>query len=88
MDPVEIREKNMVRQGQKMDAYYGEIADSCALDKCMERAKKEFDWEKQFSLALDKSKPRTYREKCGLDDNEMCAMCGEYCAVKIAKGDF
>ncbi len=29
----------MVRQGQKMDAYY-EIADSCALDKCMERAKK------------------------------------------------
>ena len=45
MDPVEIREKNMVRQGQKMDAYYGEIADSCALDKCMERAKKEFDWE-------------------------------------------
>ena len=23
-----------------------------------------------------------------LDDDEMCAMCGEYCAVKIAKGDF
>lgn len=54
----------------------------------MAKARKEFDWEKQFSLALDKSKPRTYREKCGLDDNEMCAMCGEYCAVKIAKGDF
>ena len=33
-------------------------------------------------------KPRHYRNKCELDDDEMCAMCGEYCAVKIAKGDF
>ena len=49
---------------------------------------KDFDWEKQFELALDKSKPRKYRDKCELDDDEMCAMCGEYCAVKIAKGDF
>ena len=54
----------------------------------MAKARKEFDWEKQFMLAFDKSKPRTYRDKCELDDDEMCAMCGEYCAVKIAKGDF
>ena len=54
----------------------------------MAKARKEFDWEKQFDLAFDKSKPRTYRDKCELDDDEMCAMCGEYCAVKIAKGDF
>ena len=51
-------------------------------------ARKEFDWETQFKLAFDQSKPRKYREKCKLDDDEMCAMCGEYCAVKIAKGDF
>ena len=54
----------------------------------MAKARKEFDWEKQFDLAFDKSKPRTYRDKCELDGDEMCAMCGEYCAVKIAKGDF
>lgn len=54
----------------------------------MGRARKEFDWEKQFELAFDKSKPRKYRNQCELDDDEMCAMCGEYCAVKIAKGDF
>ena len=57
-------------------------------EKAMAKARKEFDWEAQFELALDKSKPRKYRDKCELDDNEMCAMCGEYCAVKIAKGDF
>ena len=57
-------------------------------ERAMARARKEFDWDKQFNLALDKSKPRQYRNQCELDDNEMCAMCGEYCAVKIAKGDF
>lgn len=57
-------------------------------ERQMAKARKEFDWEKQFELALDHSKPRTYRDKCELDDDEMCAMCGEYCAVKIAKGDF
>ncbi len=61
-----------------------------AWDKEMEmaNARKTFDWEKQFDLAFDTSKPRKYRNKCELDDNEMCTMCGEYCSVKIAKGDF
>lgn len=45
MDAVEIREKNMVREGQVMTAYYNEVAKSCALDKCMARAKEMFDWE-------------------------------------------
>ena len=61
-----------------------------AWDKEMEmaNARKTFDWDKQFDLAFDTSKPRKYRNKCELDDNEMCTMCGEYCSVKIAKGDF
>ena len=59
-----------------------------AREREMAKARREFDWEKQFELAFDKSKPRQYRDKCELDDDEMCAMCGEYCAVKIAKGDF
>lgn len=58
------------------------------MEKKMSKARKEFDWETQFDLAFDKVKPRHYRNKCKLDDDEMCAMCGEYCAVKIAKGDF
>ena len=53
----------------------------------MAQARKNFNWEEQFNLALDKSKPRKYHNSCKLDDDEMCAMCGEYCAVKIAKGD-
>lgn len=64
------------------------IESSWAREKKMAEARKKFDWEEQFKLAFDKSKPRIYKDKCELEDNEMCAMCGEYCAVKIAKGDF
>ena len=39
IDPVVIRERNMVREGQIMPAYYGEQTNSCALDRCVERAK-------------------------------------------------
>lgn len=45
MDPVAIREKNMVREGQVMSAYYNEQTNSCALDQCMSRAKEMFDWD-------------------------------------------
>jgi phosphomethylpyrimidine synthase len=57
-------------------------------EKEMSNARKNFDWDKQFDLAFDKSKPHSYRNKCELDDDEMCSMCGEYCAVKIAKDNF
>lgn len=48
MDPVVIREKNMVAEGQIMTAYYGEKLNSCTLDKCMERAKKMIEWDKKY----------------------------------------
>lgn len=63
------------------------IKSSKKREKEMGEARKNFDWERQFELAIDKSKPRLYRDKCQLDDDEMCAMCGEYCAVKIGKSD-
>ncbi|MFR5601571.1 MAG: xanthine dehydrogenase family protein molybdopterin-binding subunit [Lachnospiraceae bacterium] len=48
MDPVAIREKNMVREGDVMPAYYGETANSCTLDRCMARAKEMIDWDHKF----------------------------------------
>ena len=47
-DPVWLREKNMVREGQVMPAYYGEQTNSCALDRCMERAKELMGWEEKY----------------------------------------
>ena len=50
MDPVALREKNMVREGQVMPAYYNEWADACALDRCMTRCKELFHWEEKFPV--------------------------------------
>lgn len=48
MDPVRLRELNMVREGQIMPAYYGEKNTSCALDRCMARAKEMIGWDKKY----------------------------------------
>ena len=50
MDPVALREKNMVREGQVRPAYYHERADACALDRCMTRCKELFHWEEKFPV--------------------------------------
>ena len=46
MDPTKIREMNMVREGDVMPAYYGETANSCALDRCL--AKEMIKWDEKY----------------------------------------
>lgn len=50
IDPTVIREKNMLREGMKMPAYYGETANACALDKCMTRCKELFHWDEKYPV--------------------------------------
>ncbi len=48
----------------------------------MSRARRELDWEKMFSLAMDKEKPRKYRESSKPEVEDSCTMCGKMCAVR------
>ena len=48
MDPVELRLKNVVRQGDVMPAYYGEKAASCTLDQCLMRTAEMIGWKEKF----------------------------------------
>lgn len=50
IDPVVLREKNIVREGQTMSAYYNETLGACALDKCLAKAKELFCWEEKFNV--------------------------------------
>ena len=50
IDPTVIREKNMLREGMKMPAYYGETANACALDKCLARCKELFQWDEKYPV--------------------------------------
>ena len=49
LDPVELREQNMVREGMKMPAYFGEITNACALDRC-EHCAEMFDWKAKYPV--------------------------------------
>lgn len=48
IDPVKIREMNMVREGDIMPAYYNETTNSCALDRCLEKAKNMINWNEKY----------------------------------------
>jgi phosphomethylpyrimidine synthase len=53
-----------------------------ALDKQMSTYRKTLDWEGQIACAIDPDKIRTFRKERSLHD-DVCSMCGEYCAMKI-----
>ena len=48
MDPVRMRELNMVKEGDIMPAYYGEPANSCALDRCVAKVKEMIGWDEKY----------------------------------------
>ena len=48
MDPVALREMNLTREGDVMHAYYGETANSCTLDHCLERTAEMIGWKEKY----------------------------------------
>jgi len=55
-------------------------------DRAMSVARKNLDWEGQFRHALDPElAERMRRERPPKGRNEVCTMCGEFCAVKTSR---
>lgn len=50
IDPTVIREKNMLKEGMLMPAYYNEIAEACALDRCLAHCKEMFHWDEKYPV--------------------------------------
>lgn len=50
IDPTVIRDRNMVREGMKMTSYYNEMANACALDRCLEHCRRIFRWEEKYPV--------------------------------------
>ena len=48
IDPVKLREMNLVKEGDVMPAYYGETATSCTLDRCVARCKEMIGWDEKY----------------------------------------
>lgn len=50
MDPTVLRDMNMVKEGMLMPAYYNEVANACALDRCMDHCRQMFGWEEKYPV--------------------------------------
>jgi len=57
-------------------------------DIAMSKARGERDWKKQFSLAIDRTKPEHYRKASKPGQEDVCSMCGEYCSIKTSRRCF
>jgi phosphomethylpyrimidine synthase len=51
-------------------------------ERKMAMARKALDWKAQISLALSPPKADAYRQSSCIGDEDVCTMCGEYCAIK------
>lgn len=51
-------------------------------DDAMADARRAFDWEKQWELAIDPDTARKIREDRKPEQDDSCSMCGKFCAVR------
>ncbi|MFQ6127850.1 MAG: phosphomethylpyrimidine synthase ThiC [Thermoplasmata archaeon] len=70
----------------RIAAHAADIARGRSLeeDNRMARARKALDWEKMLNIAVDPEKAKLYRQKRRPKSDEVCSMCGDVCAIKIA----
>lgn len=57
-------------------------------DRKMAVARKKLDWETQIALAIDPLKARRYRQDNPPSEDDVCTMCGKYCAIKQVREYF
>jgi phosphomethylpyrimidine synthase len=81
-----------VKEGVIASKIAAQVADNAlglksAWDKeiAMSLARKNFNWDEQFKLSFNSEKAKEYRENTPVDEEDMCSMCGEYCALKVGK---
>ena len=48
MDPLTLRLKNLLEEGDILTAYYGEKLNSCALEACIQKGREMIGWEKKY----------------------------------------
>ena len=51
-------------------------------EAAMARARRNLDWDSQLSLSINPEKARSYREESNIGSDDVCTMCGEFCAIK------
>ena len=86
---------NDVREGvvvTKIAAHAADIAKGNRIgmerDRQMALARRNLDWKSQMELAIDPKKALQYREQNPPAEEDVCTMCGKYCAIRQVKEYF
>ncbi len=81
-----------VREGVMASRIAAHAADICKgvnhawdEDLKMAKARKALDWQAQIRHSLDPDLAGKIRSSSLPEDNQVCTMCGEYCAIKLIK---
>jgi CO/xanthine dehydrogenase Mo-binding subunit len=86
MDPVKLRELNMVREGAVMPAYYGEKLNSCALDRCLAKAQEMIGWKNKYPrVELENGKVRSVGVAMAMQGSSIANV--DTAAVRITVND-
>jgi phosphomethylpyrimidine synthase len=77
-----------VREGvvaSRIAAHAADIARGrgAAWDKEMSVARKAFDWDRMFELAIDPERAKEHRQRRKSRSPDVCSMCGDLCAMKV-----
>jgi phosphomethylpyrimidine synthase len=85
--------KEDVIEGVKTSRIAAHVGDMVRLGKrdqdlAMGRARRDLDWEKMYSLALDPVLAREIRDSRSPEDTDACTMCGNFCALKIVNKNY
>src|SRR5208283_1115232 len=89
---IRLPDRDDVREGviaSRIAAHAADIAKgvpgALEKDKKMAQCRKNLDWEGQISLSLDPERVRQWRSQIPLAMNEVCSMCGEFCAIRTVE---
>ncbi len=89
---LRLPDEEDVRQGVIAARIAGHAADivkgvpgALERDRAMSEARRRLDWESQYRLAIDPERPRTLRQSSLPEQEEVCTMCGSYCAIRLMR---
>ena len=86
IDPTAIRNMNMVREGMTMPAYYNEVANACALDRCMEHCSQMFGWEEKYPVRdMENGKVRTAGVAMGMQGSCISNVDVDSATIKLSE---
>ena len=81
-----------VREGvvaARIAAHAGDIAKglpgAAEWDRELSRSRAELDWKRALESSIDPERAKSMYDKSGTGSDELCSMCGEYCAIRGTK---